>query len=386
MNYIPLKPKHAKPPSCVGCSLEKPGQGFVPYSGAGFKRILAVAESPGEQEVYKGEPLIGPAGQHFDRVCKRAKLERSYFWFHNTIQCRPPDNELLGTLYQFSAVDHCRPNLDETIERLQPKVILALGAIALNRLTGFNEIGRYRGYTLDGPNGIPVIATYHPSFLLPRKKQMSSAKLTGVVIWDLLRAVEIAEQGYRREPTEYLIDPPPESCAPFLFEIINRADYIAWDTETAGKGKVAEDELKREQWDDRLVRASYAYRPRHALTIPWTPEYMGTHRAILGSRIPKVGWNDRGFDTPIVRRERVELNGIQYDGMEAWHVLQPSLRKKLEFVASFYASHLLPWKHLYHSDFKLYSAIDADATICSWLGIIASLQKSRTAPEMQRAA
>lgn len=374
-----------KPPSCTGCSLEKLGQGFVPFSGAGYRQILCVGEAPGEQEAYKSEPFIGMAGQHFDRICKRAKLERSYFYFHNTIQCRPPDNEFAGTLYQFSAMDHCRPNLDATIAQLKPKVIIALGASALYRLTGFNEIGRYRGYTLDGPNGIPVIATYHPSFLLPRKKQQSSASLTGVVIWDLLRAVEIAEQGYRRESTEYLIDPSPVECEPFVRESLQAA-YLAWDLETAGKGKIAEDKLKKEQWDDTLVRASYAFRPRHALTIPWNTEYMPVHKALLGSNVPKVGWHSRGFDAPIIRREGLELGGEQYDAMEAWHVLQPSLRKRLEFVASFYAGHLLPWKHLYSTDFKLYSAIDADATICCWIGLMESLRKSRIAPELRRAA
>lgn len=263
-------------------------------------------------------------------------------------------------------------SVDQAAIDLKPKVIVTLGNNSLTQLTGHHGITRYRGFVLDGPGGVPLIPTFHPNYLIPRRGELSSAKWTGAVIWDLLKAEKIAREGFTRAPVDYVLDSPIGTDR-FVRDYLDalRANPLlplAWDIETPGKlSKKDEDEV--EEIDYTIVRVSFAFRPRYALTVPWQPRWMEAIKVLLGTSGPKIGWNDALFDRPVVRANGVEVNGPLHDAMNAWHVLQPALPKKLEMVASFYAEHMQPWKHLSKSDPEFYSAADADGTICNWIGI-----------------
>ncbi len=339
---------------------------------------MYVGEASGENEEKQGEPFVGKAGWQLDSVFKRARIDRRTAGrFDNVLHCRPPGNELRGASYEGEAIRCCSHFLDETIEKMKPRVIVALGNTPLERLTGFSGIKRYRGFVLDGPGGIPVVATFHPSFLLPRRGEESSAKWTGVVVWDLKRAEDIARNGFVREPVRYLLDPPAHAALAFFDDYERALDQnpqlaLAWDIETPGKLK-KRDEEELSEIDFTIVRMSFAFEPRYAMSIPFLPPWYPVIEALLGHDGIKVGWNDRTFDRVVVRANGLPLNGTLYDGMDAWHVLQPSLPKKLEVVTSFYAPHMTPWKHLAKPEPEFYSACDADATICDWNGIRSAL-------------
>ena len=152
-----------KPTSCVGCALYERGKGFVPGDGPGTNGMLLVGEAPGADEAQQGKPFVGAAGYFLDRMLTRAGLPRESFRVANTICCQPPGNVLSGAYYTYPAIRQCSPNLDREIDQMRPRVIVALGAVALERLTGFSQIRRARGYIFDGPHGIPVIGTFHPA-------------------------------------------------------------------------------------------------------------------------------------------------------------------------------------------------------------------------------
>jgi DNA polymerase len=83
----------------------------------------------------------------------------------NVVKCRPPNNrEPLK-----DEVDACLPFLRRQIDALHPKVIVCLGKVALNNMLGTNHsMGRIRGQLLSF-NGIPLLPTYHPAFILHKK-------------------------------------------------------------------------------------------------------------------------------------------------------------------------------------------------------------------------
>src|SRR6188768_2581831 len=179
----------SKPATCGGCPLEYSGTGWVPSLGGGD--ILLVGEAPGETEAALGKPFMGQAGWMLNRIMSRVGMDREVMGVHNCLSCRPPNNWLAGAPYEYEALANCEPNLTDTITKLNPKVLVALGNIALRQLTGRSGISSYRGYPLKGPGGRWVVPTYHPSFLLPRKGQKDTSRLQAAVMLDLKKAEQI---------------------------------------------------------------------------------------------------------------------------------------------------------------------------------------------------
>jgi DNA polymerase len=124
--------------------------------------LCLVGEAPGEQEDYQGQPFVGPAGQLLDRIIGACGMKRSDVFILNILKCRPPGNRKPTV----EEAGNCRGFLERQIELLRPKFLCALGATAAQHLLRSSlTIGRLRGRFHDF-NGIPVICTYHPSYLL----------------------------------------------------------------------------------------------------------------------------------------------------------------------------------------------------------------------------
>lgn len=341
--------------------------------------VLIVGEAPGENEMREGKPFVGTSGKLLDSLLRKAGLARESFAVDNVVKCRPQvhSNEFPDWLTKQSAVQHCAENLNATIQRLQPKVILALGNTALERLTGLSGITRYRGYVLDGPFSTKVIPTFHPSYLLPRRGQKSTSHLTPAVVRDFQRALEIARaDGFLRPQPTYLCDPHVGQAWAFHAEW--RASGFAplsIDIETPHKLTTADEEAL-DELDAQIIRVAYCFRPGYAMSIPWTPDYMHVHRAMLEeqSAHDKIWWNGWHFDIPVIQTTGMNPTGRHIDAMWAWHYLQPDLPRGLESVGSYYYDGL-PWKHLGKEQPAKYNAIDADVALQNWIGIERGLRK-----------
>ena len=125
--------------------------------------LVFLGEAPGADEDKQGEPFVGRAGQLLtDIIVKGMKIRREDVYICNILRCRPPGNR--NPMPDEAA--HCRPFLDRTLEIIKPKFICCLGAVAAkNLLASERTIGALRGKVLDY-NGIKVICTYHPAYLL----------------------------------------------------------------------------------------------------------------------------------------------------------------------------------------------------------------------------
>ncbi len=125
-------------------------------------RLVFMGEAPGADEDRQGEPFVGRAGQLLNKIIEACTMHREDVYILNTLKCRPPGNR--NPLPHEAA--NCRGFLDRQLEVLRPEYICCLGAVAAQNLLQTPEsIGRLRGRFHDY-NGIRVLCTYHPAYLL----------------------------------------------------------------------------------------------------------------------------------------------------------------------------------------------------------------------------
>ncbi len=179
--------------ACTACGLCQSRTQAVFGSGAAHAHWLVVGEAPGEQEDLRGLPFVGPSGELLDEMLSALHLTRSEaegdgppqrrVFIANTVKCRPPRNRN-PTAEELAA---CEPFLRRQIELLQPRIILALGAFAIKALLRSDEpVGKLRG-RLHRYQGVPVVVSYHPAYLLRQPLEKAKA-------WeDLCLAAETAE-------------------------------------------------------------------------------------------------------------------------------------------------------------------------------------------------
>lgn len=149
--------------SCHLCELAKNRNNVVFGEGNEKAKIMFVGEGPGETEDKTGRPFIGLAGDTLTKMIEGAiGVKREDVYIANIVKCRPPNNRVPAP----SEIATCKPYLEKQIELISPKLIVALGGTALNALLGQNySIMKMRGNVLDY-HGIPLIPTYHPSFII----------------------------------------------------------------------------------------------------------------------------------------------------------------------------------------------------------------------------
>lgn len=148
--------------SCQRCELANNRTKTVPGQGSAQPDIMFIGEGPGEEEDRQGLAFVGRAGQLLTRIIAAMGYTRDQVFIGNIVKCRPPGNR---TPYPHE-MQACLPYLIEQIDILKPKVIVALGATAVRGLLGIEMgISKLRGRWLDY-QGIPVMPTYHPAYLL----------------------------------------------------------------------------------------------------------------------------------------------------------------------------------------------------------------------------
>lgn len=139
-------------------------------TGNPLAELMFVGEAPGAEEDRQGEPFVGPAGQLLTKIIKAMGLDRSIVYITNVLKCRPDASSLTGNRKPSpSEIARCSPFLHQQISIIKPKVIVALGTTAVEGLLGRQAveggIQKIRGQWLEY-NGIALMPTYHPSFIL----------------------------------------------------------------------------------------------------------------------------------------------------------------------------------------------------------------------------
>jgi uracil-DNA glycosylase len=134
---------------------------------------LIIGEAPGAEEDRRGEPFVGRAGKLLDAMLLALGFAREQVYIANVVKCRPPENRDPRPEEAAS----CAAFLDRQIELLRPKVMLAVGKVAAQRLLAVDTpVGRLRGRIHRyGPASIPLVVTWHPAYLLRRPQAKAEA-------------------------------------------------------------------------------------------------------------------------------------------------------------------------------------------------------------------
>ena len=154
---------------CVKCShLAASRKNVVFGVGDINAQLMFVGEAPGADEDQQGEPFVGAAGQLLTKIIQAMGLSRDTVYIANILKCRP-DTPALATGNRKPTAEEmktCLPYLHAQIDLIQPKVLVALGATAVEGLLGKTVgITKLRGHWQTYRN-IPLMPTYHPAFLL----------------------------------------------------------------------------------------------------------------------------------------------------------------------------------------------------------------------------
>ena len=150
---------------CTRCDLHRTRTRAVLGVGDRHAQWLVVGEAPGAEEDRQGEPFVGRAGQLLDAMLRAIGLARGHnVYIANILKSRPPGNRDPDP----AEVAACLPYLERQIELIRPRLILAVGRIAMQNLLGTQApLGRMRGQVFEfGRLKTALIVTYHPAYLL----------------------------------------------------------------------------------------------------------------------------------------------------------------------------------------------------------------------------
>ena len=172
--------------ACVKCPRLASSRKTVVFGVGNPEALMFVGEAPGAEEDEQGEPFVGRAGELLTKIIQATGLQRGDVYIANILKCRPdtpgqasgnrkPTPEEMAT---------CIPYLHEQIDLIRPKVLVALGATAvdglLGKTIGITKLrGSWRTY-----RGIPLMPTYHPAYLLRTQAMTDKRK-----VWEDMLAV-----------------------------------------------------------------------------------------------------------------------------------------------------------------------------------------------------
>ncbi|HEY0725263.1 MAG TPA: uracil-DNA glycosylase [Pyrinomonadaceae bacterium] len=165
--------------------------------------LMFIGEAPGADEDQQGEPFVGRAGQLLTRILKAMNFAREDVYIANILKCRPdmPAGSFGNRPPTPTEMQTCRPYLVEQIDSIQPSVLVALGAVAVEGLLGtrapMRELrGRWHTY-----NSIPLMVTYHPAYLLRNQAPSEKRK-----VWeDMLQVLERLDQPINERQRNYFL-------------------------------------------------------------------------------------------------------------------------------------------------------------------------------------
>jgi len=192
--------------ACLKCSHLASSRKTVVFGvGNPDADLMFVGEAPGADEDLQGEPFVGKAGQLLTKVIETMGLQRGDVYIANILKCRPdtPGQTAGNRKPTPEEMATCIPFLHEQIDLIQPKVLVALGATAveglLGKTVGITKLrGNWRIY-----RNIPLMPTYHPAYLL-RNQAMSEKRH----VWeDMLQVMEKLQMPISEKQRKFFTKP-----------------------------------------------------------------------------------------------------------------------------------------------------------------------------------
>jgi DNA polymerase len=311
--------------------------GFGPTNA----KIVLVGEALGAEEARQGKPFVGPAGTVLEQCLHAAGITRSECYITNVVKVRPPNNDIAPyySTTKHSFTDAGREyveRLHEELAVIKPNVVVALGATAMNALTGNGSVMKFRGYVMEGLNGLKVIPTIHPA-----------ASLRGQYLYRYLISSDLKKA---RAESEYPDIRRPQRNLVYTFSNVNEA--IEWvDTLNASPRLSVDIEVV----NYGLAILGLAPSSELGVAIPmadgvWgsphdeVPLWRAVARVLENPNIIKVMQNGI-FDKQFLASEcGIVIQGQIEDTMMCHSIMYPDLLKGLAFLGSLYCGSQEYWK------------------------------------------
>lgn len=291
-------------PQCGRCGLYKTCKNpKMPVSGKGGKKVLIVAEAPGEEEDARNVQLVGAAGQYLRKMLKGMgiSLDRDC-WKTNAVICRPPKN----ATPEDHQIESCRPNLLKTIDELKPVVIIPLGGTAVKSLISHlwgeapGSLGTWVGMMIPAMSiNAWVCPSYHPSFLLRNERGGGNPSNDGSGTWrkpddvgalltrEHLRAAFALKKRPWKEVPDYTkqvqIIHSPEEAAKLIRKHTKQSSLAAFDYEA--------NMLKPDSAKAEIRCASICFDGHTTIAFPWHRRVVHAMKEFLESSVGKIAAN-----------------------------------------------------------------------------------------------
>lgn len=302
----------------------------VPFEGPKSANIYFVGEAPGSDETDARRPFVGVSGLKLRNCFGRNGISEDSVRLANLCQYQPPGNKF-EALLRTRELEAGIEELTSELREFRPNVIAALGNWPLYYLTGQRGkkaagtgIGKWRGSILPcilpGCEGLKVIATYHPAFIVRNPSTYP------VFDTDIKRIAGDRHFPELRHPERrFILDPRKEELDAWV-ERLCSSEYLAVDIET----------VKR---TSRILCIGFSPDPLTSVVIPLTGVEFNRSSAvaeILSSKAKKIFHNGGTFDIPILELNGFRTNEYYWDTMVVQHNMWAELPKSLDYLASVY--------------------------------------------------
>jgi DNA polymerase len=156
--------------ACRACPLWESATQIVFGEGPKHASIMLVGEQPGDKEDLAGKPFVGPAGQMLDRALEQAGIDRGKVYITNAVKhfkFLPRGKFRLHQKPTTPEIRACRPWYERELAAIQPELVVAMGATAVQSVFGkIMPVNKNRGRLIELDRGRKALVTVHPSYLL----------------------------------------------------------------------------------------------------------------------------------------------------------------------------------------------------------------------------
>lgn len=270
---------------CLSCGLNECS--FVPGYGPEKAELVVVGEAPGTTEVEKRRPFVGEAGKLLNKALQVVGVDREKVYITNTVLCRPWPHRAPKP----AEVKACRPRLIEEIRSRHPRVVLALGSVAMRTLLpGKVSIEQEHGAAYWSDElCCSVVPAIHPAAILRNPGRYRFA--------DLVRAVKVAV-----DASSTHTEKADGNFTAILCDSYNDLSLVSYEPTRLHDAMYLDVEVAS---DGRLLAVGFAYRPEQV--------YILTERALADRRVLK--WLGEVVGSPATR---LVGHNLKYDVQVLW--------------------------------------------------------------------
>lgn len=349
---------------------------IVPGHGPLDSPIIVIGEAPGREEEDEGRPFVGPSGRLLRGKFLLYNVNPDLIRYENLMEIRPPDNDFdwfTSTDINKALLAEKVTMLKKRIRELKPNIVLLVGAKPLFYMTGYTDVGSWRGHVMWSEElNCKVICTYHPSSVLRQRfvdKSQKPGQYEALFDSDINKCIRHStNREYSPPKYSLLLQPTYQEAIAELKHLKETAKVLSFDIETAGHAMTC---IAFAATQDRACSIPFLIVEDDKVSNYWKDpqeeaEVLRCVIDLLESDIPKVAQNSQYDMAILLAIYKIQVKNLVWDTLCAAHNLYCDLPKDLGSLIAFYTD----WPYHKHKQssktllgFWEYNALDALTTL-----------------------